>query len=62
MKQRLSQQREKVRGNGMVAIVTGSDRGIGLEVCRRLGEMGYQVVLTSPNRIILPFPPPNDLI
>jgi NAD(P)-dependent dehydrogenase (short-subunit alcohol dehydrogenase family) len=45
----------------MVAIVTGSDRGIGLEVCRRLGEMGYQVVLTSPNRIILSFPPPKDL-
>ena len=44
-----------------VAIVTGSDRGIWFEVCRRLGEMGYPVMLTSPNRIIFPFPPPKDL-
>jgi NAD(P)-dependent dehydrogenase (short-subunit alcohol dehydrogenase family) len=51
MKQRLSKQGENVEGNGMVAIVTGSDREIGFEVCRRLGEIGYQVVLTSPNRI-----------
>jgi NAD(P)-dependent dehydrogenase (short-subunit alcohol dehydrogenase family) len=50
MKERLSKQGEEVEGNGMVAIVTGSDRGIGLEVCRQLGEIGYQVVLTSPNR------------
>ena len=51
MKQYLSKQGRKVEGNSLTAIVTGSDRGIGLEVCRRLGEMGYQVVLTSPNRI-----------
>ena len=61
MKQRLSKKGGKVEGDGMVAIVTGSDRGIWFEVCRRLGEMGYPVVLTSPNRIIFPFPPPKDL-
>ncbi|MDD2866774.1 MAG: SDR family NAD(P)-dependent oxidoreductase [Candidatus Omnitrophica bacterium] len=32
-----------------VAIVTGGDRGIGFQVCRRLGELGFQVVLTSPD-------------
>jgi NAD(P)-dependent dehydrogenase (short-subunit alcohol dehydrogenase family) len=37
--------------NGRVAVVTGSDRGIGFEVSRRLGALGYQVVLTSPNKI-----------
>jgi NAD(P)-dependent dehydrogenase (short-subunit alcohol dehydrogenase family) len=51
MKQRLSKQGEEVEGNGMVAIVTGSDRGIGFEVWGQLGEIGYQVVLNSPNRI-----------
>jgi NAD(P)-dependent dehydrogenase (short-subunit alcohol dehydrogenase family) len=30
-----------------VAVVTGGDAGIGLEVCRRLAESGVQVVLTS---------------
>jgi len=30
-----------------VAVVTGGDAGIGLDVCRRLAEAGVQVVLTS---------------
>jgi NAD(P)-dependent dehydrogenase (short-subunit alcohol dehydrogenase family) len=30
-----------------VAVVTGANRGIGLEVCRQLAGMGLQVVLTS---------------
>ena len=32
-----------------VALVTGSDRGIGFETCRELGRLGYIVVLTSPD-------------
>src|SRR5438094_10661963 len=30
-----------------VAVVTGGNRGIGLEVCRQLAQHGWQVVLTS---------------
>jgi NAD(P)-dependent dehydrogenase (short-subunit alcohol dehydrogenase family) len=30
-----------------VAVVTGGNRGIGLEVCRQLAERGYEVVLGS---------------
>ncbi len=30
-----------------VAVVTGGEEGIGLEICRRLAEAGAQVVLTS---------------
>ena len=30
-----------------VAIVTGGNRGIGFEVCRELGQLGYKVILTS---------------
>lgn len=29
-----------------IAVVTGGNRGIGLEVCRQLGEQGYRVILT----------------
>ena len=30
-----------------VAVVTGANRGIGLEVCRQFAKKGFQVVLTS---------------
>jgi len=32
---------------GPLAIVTGANRGIGLETCRQLGRHGWQVLLTS---------------
>jgi NAD(P)-dependent dehydrogenase (short-subunit alcohol dehydrogenase family) len=33
--------------NELVAVVTGGNRGLGLETCRQLLEKNYQVVLTS---------------
>ena len=30
-----------------LAVVTGANRGLGLETCRQLGARGYQVILTS---------------
>ena len=33
--------------NARVAVVTGANRGIGLEICRRLARAGLTVVLTS---------------
>ncbi len=30
-----------------VAVVTGANRGLGLETCRQLGRRGYRVILTS---------------
>ena len=30
-----------------IAIVTGGNRGMGLETCRRLGQIGYTVILTA---------------
>ncbi len=32
-----------------VALVTGANRGVGLEICRQLGAAGYAVVLTARN-------------
>jgi NAD(P)-dependent dehydrogenase (short-subunit alcohol dehydrogenase family) len=34
-------------GAPRTALVTGGNRGIGLEVCRRLGALGYRVLLTG---------------
>lgn len=34
-------------GQAAVAVVTGGNRGIGLEVCRQLAELGHTVVLTA---------------
>ncbi|MBX3125413.1 MAG: SDR family NAD(P)-dependent oxidoreductase [Polyangiaceae bacterium] len=36
-----------MKSSGRVAVVTGGNRGLGLETCRRLGELGDRVVLTS---------------
>lgn len=33
----------------LVALVTGGNRGLGLETCRRLAKDGYKVILTSRN-------------
>ena len=33
-----------------VAVVTGGNRGMGLETCRQLGRLGYRVILTSRDR------------
>ena len=33
--------------NGRVALVSGGNRGIGLEVCRQLAERGFTVIMGS---------------
>ncbi len=32
-----------------IALVTGGNRGLGLETCRQLARRGHQVILTSRN-------------
>ncbi len=34
-----------------VALVTGANRGVGLETCRHLARQGMQVILTSPDPV-----------
>jgi NAD(P)-dependent dehydrogenase (short-subunit alcohol dehydrogenase family) len=36
---------ERDDARGRIALVTGGNRGIGLEVCRRLGQLGMRVLL-----------------
>lgn len=36
-------------GKPKIALVTGANRGIGLETCRQLGRLGHVVLLTSRN-------------
>ncbi len=33
-----------------IAVVTGANRGLGLETARQLASRGYEVVLTSRNK------------
>ena len=39
----------KTMHSTLTAIVTGGNRGLGLETCRQLVSLGYQVILTSRN-------------
>lgn len=36
-----------MNGKSPVAVVTGANRGLGLETCRQLAKRGYNVILTS---------------
>lgn len=36
--------------NSTIALITGGNRGIGLEICRQLASLGMTVILTARNR------------
>jgi len=36
--------------NGKVAVITGANKGLGKEIGRQLGGLGYTVVLTARNK------------
>jgi len=38
------------KANERTALVTGANRGIGLEVCRQLGQLGHHVFLSARNK------------
>lgn len=40
---------KKVSSEQRLALVTGGNKGIGFEVCRQLGKLGYRVLLTARN-------------
>src|SRR5258708_22725833 len=47
MNRRLIRRNENMKREPLVALVTGANRGMGLETCRALAQRGYRVVLTS---------------
>jgi NAD(P)-dependent dehydrogenase (short-subunit alcohol dehydrogenase family) len=36
--------------NQSVAVITGANRGLGLETCRQLSQLGWHVVLTARDK------------
>ena len=42
----MAKQKQKAKQK-KVAVVTGANRGLGLEACRQLGALGYRVILTA---------------
>jgi len=41
---------EEMQMSAKVAVVTGANRGMGLEASRQLGKLGYRVIMTSRDR------------
>ena len=40
-------ERKQTTKRKKVAVVTGANRGLGLEACRQLGALGYRVILAE---------------